>query len=49
MKVREKVRVEAQDPSLMAVGAKLSAVGHAVKGWRWKLAVVMGEEVGEEE
>ncbi|KAI4132536.1 MAG: hypothetical protein LQ338_000635 [Usnochroma carphineum] len=41
VKVRDKVRVESQDPSLMAVGAKLSAVGHAVEGWRYKLGVVM--------
>lgn len=47
VKVREKVRVESQDPSLMAVGAKLSAVGHAVEGWRWKLGIVMGEEMGD--
>ncbi|KAL6713628.1 hypothetical protein ACLMJK_009093 [Lecanora helva] len=43
--VREKVRVEAQDPGLLAVMAKLSAVGHAVQGWRAKVGVVMGEEV----
>ncbi|KAL2037879.1 hypothetical protein N7G274_009354 [Stereocaulon virgatum] len=43
--VKEKVRVESQDPSLMAVMAKLSAVGHAVEGWRFKVGVVMGEEV----
>ncbi|KAL8916470.1 MAG: hypothetical protein Q9208_008502 [Pyrenodesmia sp. 3 TL-2023] len=48
VRVREKVRVESQDPSLMAVGAKLSAVGHAVEGWRYKLGIVMGEEMGEE-
>ncbi|KAL8717655.1 MAG: hypothetical protein Q9181_008297 [Wetmoreana brouardii] len=49
VRVREKVRVESQDPSLMAVGAKLSAVGHAVEGWRWKVSVVRGEATGEEE
>lgn len=43
--VKEKVRVESQDPSLMAVMAKLSAVGHAVGGWRVRVAVVRGEEV----
>lgn len=42
--VKEKVRVESQDPSLMAVMAKLSALGHAVGGWRLKVAVVMGED-----
>ena len=44
--VREKVRVESQDPSLMAVMAKLSALGHAVGGWRLKVGVVMGEDIG---
>ena len=43
--VKEKVRVESQDPSLMAVMAKLSALGHSVGGWRLKVAVVMGEDV----
>lgn len=43
--VKEKVRVESQDPSLMAVMAKLSALGHAVAGWRLKVAVVMGEDL----
>lgn len=43
--VKEKVRVESQDPSLMAVMAKLSALGNAVGGWRLKVAVVMGEEL----
>ncbi|KAI4274516.1 MAG: hypothetical protein L6R38_006085 [Xanthoria sp. 2 TBL-2021] len=45
VKVRDKVRVEAQDPSLMAVGAKLSAVGREVEGWRGRMAIVMGEEM----
>ena len=43
--MREKVRVESQDPSLMAVMAKLSALGHAVGGWRLKVGMVMGEDV----
>ena len=43
--VKEKVRVESQDPSLMAVMAKLSALGHSVGGWRLKVAVVMGEDL----
>ena len=42
--VKEKVRVESQDPSLMAVMAKLSALGHAVGSWRLKVQVVMGED-----
>ncbi|MCJ1226130.1 hypothetical protein MMC12_002779 [Toensbergia leucococca] len=47
VRVREKVRVESQDPSLMAVMAKLSALGHGVAVWRRGLAVVMGEDEGE--
>ncbi len=43
--VKEKVRVESQDPSLMAVMAKLSALGHAVAGWRLRVGVVMGQDV----
>lgn len=43
--MKEKVRVESQDPSLMAVMAKLSAVGHAVGGWRGRVGVVRGEDV----
>lgn len=48
MRVVEKVRIESQDPSLMAVMAKLSALGHAVAGWRGNLATVMGVEEEEE-
>lgn len=44
VRVREKVRVESQDPSLISVMAKLSALGHGVAVWRRALAVVMGEE-----
>lgn len=43
--MKEKVRVESQDPSLMAVMAKLSALGHAVGGWRVRVGVVMGEDI----
>ncbi|KAF7505107.1 hypothetical protein GJ744_001247 [Endocarpon pusillum] len=42
--VREKVRVESADPSLMSVAAKLSALEHEVKRWRFNLGVVIGEE-----
>ncbi|KAL9099215.1 MAG: hypothetical protein Q9163_005258 [Psora crenata] len=42
--VKEKVRVESQDPSLMAVMAKLSALGHSIASWRLKVGIVMGEE-----
>lgn len=43
--VKEKVRVESQDPSLMAVMAKLSALGHAVASWRLKVGIVLGEDL----
>ena len=42
--MREKVRVESADPSLMSVAAKLSALEHEVRRWRFNLGVVMGEE-----
>jgi Rogdi leucine zipper containing protein len=42
--VREKVRVESGDPSLISVSAKLSALEHEVKRWRFNLRVVMGED-----
>lgn len=42
--MKEKVRVESQDPSLIAVMAKLSALGHAVGVWRRRVGVVMGED-----
>lgn len=41
VKVREKVRVESQDPALMAVMAKLSALGHRVEGRRGCLKALM--------
>lgn len=47
VKVREKVRVESQDPALIAIMAKLSALGHAVAVWRHNLSIVMGIEVEE--
>ena len=40
--MREKIRVESQDPSLMAVMAKLSALEHAIGVARKSLAIVMG-------
>ena len=46
VKVREKVRVESQDPSLMAVMAKLSGLEHAVRGAGVMLATVMGKDDG---
>jgi Rogdi leucine zipper containing protein len=47
--VREKVRVESADPSLMSVAAKLSALEHEVRRWSFNLGVVMGEEEESEE
>ena len=44
VRVREKVRVESQDPSLIAMMAKLSALSHGVAVWRRTLGVVMGAE-----
>lgn len=44
VKVREKVRVESQDPSLMAVMAKLSALEHGVAVSRKALDIVMGKD-----
>lgn len=39
--VREKVRVETGDPSLMSVAAKLSALEHEVARWRANLGILM--------
>lgn len=48
--MRDKVRVESQDPSLMAAFAKLGALERNVALWRKGLGVVMGvEEEGESE
>ncbi|GLB14103.1 37S ribosomal protein S22 [Aspergillus tubingensis] len=44
VKVREKIRVESQDPSLMAVMAKLTALEHEVLKWISALKVLMGNE-----
>lgn len=41
--VREKIRVESQDPSLMAVLAKLSALAHSVAAWQLKLRQVLNQ------
>lgn len=42
VRVKEKVRVESQDPSLMAVMAKLTALEHEVMKWLTALKVLMG-------
>lgn len=44
VKVKEKLRVETQDPSLIAVMAKLSALEHEIMKNRASLKIVMGEE-----
>ena len=49
VRVREKARVESQDPSLMAMMAKLSALEHGVNVARTALAAVMGTDEGEED
>lgn len=43
--VREKVRVESADPSLLSLAAKLTALGHVLDMARRNLAAVMGEEM----
>lgn len=47
--VKEKVRVESQDPSLMSVMAKLTALEHEVMRWVAALRVLMGNEDTESE
>ena len=44
VRVREKVRVESQDPSLMSVMAKLTALEHEVMRWIAALRVLMGND-----
>jgi Rogdi leucine zipper containing protein len=44
VRVKEKLRVESQDPSLIAIVAKLSALGHEISKFIASLKVVMGEE-----
>lgn len=46
--VREKVRVETADPSLLSLASKLSALGHTLAHARRNLAIVMGEYTGED-
>jgi hypothetical protein len=47
--VKEKVRVESQDPSLMAALAKLSSLERVVKMSRQALAIVMGKDISEDD
>ena len=44
VKVREKVRVESQDPSLMAAVAKMTALERSVAHARAALDVLMGKD-----
>lgn len=45
VRVKEKVRVESADPSLMSVMAKLAALDHTLGLARKGLSIVMGEEL----
>ncbi|KAK0612438.1 RAVE subunit 2/Rogdi [Bombardia bombarda] len=47
--VREKVRVESADPSLLSLSSKLTALGHTLALARRNLASVMGEDGIEDE
>lgn len=49
VRVREKIRVESQDPSLMSVMAKLTALEHEVMKWISALKVLMGNDDTESE
>ena len=44
VKVKEKLRVESQDPCLMSVMAKLTALQYEVLKWIASLKVLMGDE-----
>ena len=45
IRVREKVRIESPDPSLMSVAAKLSALDHEVGRWRMNVGTLMGKPI----
>lgn len=47
--VREKLRVETGDPSLLSVAAKLSALEHEAGRWRMNMRLVMGGYGDEDE
>lgn len=49
VRVREKARVESQDPSLMALMAKLTALEHGIKVARRALTIVMGADDTEDD
>lgn len=44
VRVKEKIRVESQDPALISASAKLNALGHTVMLSRKALNIVMGRE-----
>jgi hypothetical protein len=44
VRVKEKIRIESQDPALMAVAAKISALDHSIVLSRRALSIVMGRE-----
>ncbi|KAF1947281.1 hypothetical protein EJ02DRAFT_139291 [Clathrospora elynae] len=44
VRVKEKIRVESQDPALISASAKLNALGHSVMLSRKALNIVMGRE-----
>ena len=43
VKVKEKIRIESQDPNLISTMTKLTALEREVAKWRTALAVVMGD------
>lgn len=44
VKVKEKIRVESQDPSLMSAMSKITALQHEVQKWIAAVNVVMGQD-----
>ena len=44
VRVKEKIRIESQDPALMAVMAKLNALDHSLMLSRNALSIVMGSD-----
>lgn len=44
VRVKEKIRIESQDPALMAVAAKISALDHSISLSRRALSIVMGKD-----
>ncbi|KAK2734264.1 hypothetical protein FQN57_001725 [Myotisia sp. PD_48] len=49
VRVKEKVRIESQDPSLLSAMAKITALEHEVARWKHSLAIVMGTDETESE